>query len=103
MACFERQGKGERERRRGKPMAEKAKAKKSTRKPSGTPRRRRGVKLRPTELGASELAIDAPPAELTALADAVRGDGGAVLAIYREPLGGHALLFAALPVAQVAP
>src|SRR5450432_2413412 len=84
-------------------MVEKAKAKKSARKPSGTPRRRRGVKLRPTELGASELAIETPPAELAALADAVRGDGGAVLAIYREPLGGHALLFAALPVAKVAP
>jgi len=33
----------------------------------------------------------------------VRGDGGAVLATYREPLGGHALLFAALPVDKVAP
>lgn len=84
-------------------MVEKPKAKKGARKPSGTPRRRRGVKLRPTELAATELAIDAPAAELVALADAVRSDGGAILATYREPLGGHALLFAALPVDKVAP
>jgi ParB family transcriptional regulator, chromosome partitioning protein len=84
-------------------VAEKPKTKKGARKPSGTPRRRRGVKLRPTELGATELAIETPTAELGALGDAVRGDGGAVLAVYREPLGGHALLFAALPVEKVAP
>jgi ParB family transcriptional regulator, chromosome partitioning protein len=76
---------------------------KRARKPSGTPRRRRGVKLRPTELGATELALESPPAELAALAEAIRGDGGAVLAAYREPLGGHALLFAALPLDKVAP
>src|SRR5215471_13431141 len=73
------------------------------RKPSGTPRRRRGVKLRPTELGATELALEAPPAELAALAEAIRGDGGAVLATYREPLGGHTLMLAALPIDKVAP
>jgi ParB family chromosome partitioning protein len=73
------------------------------RKPSGTPRKRRGVKLKPTELGPTELAIGEPPAELAALADAVRADGGAVLAIYREPLGGHTLLLAALPVDKIAP
>ena len=94
-------GKGE------KPMQErpkaKPKAKKPARKPSGTPRRRKGVKLRPTELGAADLAIENPSPELAALAEAIRADGGAVLASYREPLSGHALLFAALPVAQVAP
>jgi ParB family transcriptional regulator, chromosome partitioning protein len=72
-------------------------------KASGTPRRRRGVKLRPTELGATELALEAPPAELAALAAAIAGDGGAVLATYREPLGGHALMLAALPLDKVAP
>jgi ParB family chromosome partitioning protein len=35
------------------------------------------------------------------LARRVEEDGGAVLAAYREPLGGHALLFAALPVEKV--
>jgi ParB family chromosome partitioning protein len=79
------------------------KGKARARKASGTPRRRRGVKLKPTELGATELALEAPPAELVALAEAIRGDGGAVLATYREPLGGHALMLAALPLDKVAP
>jgi ParB family transcriptional regulator, chromosome partitioning protein len=74
-----------------------------TKKPSGTPRKRRGVKLKPTQLGATELALSDPPAELAALAEAVRGDGGQVLASYREPLGGHALMLVALPISQVVP
>ncbi|HVY39359.1 MAG TPA: ParB/RepB/Spo0J family partition protein [Polyangia bacterium] len=79
------------------------KSKKSARKPSGTPRKRRGVKLRPTELGATELALAAPPPDVAPLAEAIQADGGAVLATYREPLGGHVLLFAALPLHKVAP
>jgi ParB family chromosome partitioning protein len=84
-------------------MAATPKAKGRAKKASGTPRRRRGVKLRPTELGATELALEPPPPELTALADAIRADGGAVLATYREPLGGHALMLAALPLEKIAP
>ena len=53
-------------------MVEKAKAKGRGKKPSGTPRRRKGVKLRPTELGATELVLATLPAELEALAAAVR-------------------------------
>jgi ParB family chromosome partitioning protein len=68
---------------------------------SGRPRARKGVKLKPTELGPRELALAERPAELASLADAVEADGGAVLAAYREPLGGHALLFTALPVEKV--
>lgn len=68
---------------------------------SGTPRARKGVKLKPTDLTARDLKIDAPPPELVALAAAVEADGGAVLATYREPLGGHALLLTALPVEKV--
>jgi len=84
-----------------------AEAKKKTRKPSGTPRRRRGVKLKPTELRPVELGAAADPAAipeaLRPLAAAIDGDGGRVLSVYREPLGGHTLLFAALPVAAVVP
>src|SRR5512143_1852041 len=68
---------------------------------SGRPRARKGVKLKPTELGPADLALSDRPPELDALARQVEADGGAVLAAYREPLGGHALLFAALPVDKV--
>ena len=46
---------------------------------------------------------EVPPAELKSLADAIAADGGAVLATYREPLGGHALMLAALPLEKIAP
>jgi len=68
---------------------------------SGRPRARKGVTLKPTELGPPELALRDRPAELDALAREIVADGGAVLAAYREPLGGHPLLFAALPVEKV--
>src|SRR2546423_15265651 len=77
-------------------------ARRPRRKP-GRPRARKGVKLKPTELGPGQLRIEDPPAELRALARQVEEDGGAVLAAYREPLGGHALLFTALPVDKVEP
>ncbi len=73
------------------------------RKPSGTPRRRRGVKLTPAGLTPAALALDPLPADLTPLAEAVAGDGGRVLAAYREPLGGHPLLLVALPLDQIVP
>ncbi len=72
-------------------------------KPSGTPRKRRGVTLRPTDMRPSDLAVTDPAPDVRALADAVEGDGGAVLATYREPLGGHVLLLCALPIERVAP
>lgn len=67
----------------------------------GTPRKRKGVKLEPTQLAAPELRLPDPPAEVAELMRHVEEDGGAVLAAYREPLGGHPLLFAALPVEKV--
>ncbi len=68
---------------------------------SGTPRARKGVKLKPTDLTPAELALTERPPELDALAREVEADGGAVLAAYREPLGGHPLLFVALPTEKV--
>jgi len=53
-------------------------------------------------LPAEELAA-APPPAVAALADAVRADGAAVLAIYRDPLAGRWLLLAALPIDLVEP
>jgi ParB family chromosome partitioning protein len=68
---------------------------------SGRPRKRKGVKIEPTELVPAELRLAEPPPEVAELAREVEEDGGAVLAVYREPLGGHALLFAALPIEKV--
>ena len=68
---------------------------------SGKPRARKGVKLRPTELSPADLRIADPSPELAALSRDVEAAGGAVLAAYREPLGGHALLFCALPTDKV--
>jgi ParB family chromosome partitioning protein len=72
-------------------------------KASGTPRKRRGVKLKPTELTPRDLAVTDPPPDVRELVDAVDRDGGVVLATYREPLGGHVLLLCALPIDRVAP
>jgi ParB family chromosome partitioning protein len=70
---------------------------------SGKPRARKGVKLKPTGLSPKDLRLETPPPELQELAAAVESEGGAVIAFYREPLGGHTLLFAALPVEKVEP
>jgi ParB family chromosome partitioning protein len=66
-------------------------------------KRRRGVKLQPTELGATELAVSEPSEDVAALGDSVKNDGGAVLADYKEPLGGHELLLVSLPIEKVSP
>src|SRR5262245_3191452 len=42
-----------------------------------------------------------PPPAVTALVETVREVGGAVLAIYRDPLGGHWQLLASLPIEKV--
>jgi ParB family chromosome partitioning protein len=68
---------------------------------AGRPRKRKGVTLEPTQLGPTALAVTAPEGPAAALADAVAGDGGQVLATYREPLGGHVQLLCALPIDQV--
>jgi len=70
---------------------------------TGKPRARKGVKLKPTELLPEQLRLAEVPPELKPLADQVAADGGAVIAAYKEPLGGHTLLFAALPVDKVEP
>src|SRR3954469_4275952 len=70
---------------------------------TGKPRARKGVKLKTTELSPQELRLEGIPESLRDLAAAVEADGGAVLAAYREPLGGNSLLFAALPVDKVEP
>jgi ParB family transcriptional regulator, chromosome partitioning protein len=83
-------------------VAAKKKASKKAAKKAGT-KKRRGVKLTPTELSAPELAVTDIPAELVPMLERVKSDGGAVIGVYREPLGGHHLAFVSLPIERVGP
>jgi len=78
-----------------KATGEKAPTKKRTRKP----------KREPASVGleATECASRAAPSKLAALEAQVAQAGGTVLAPYREPLGGHWVVFAALPLTAVEP
>jgi ParB family transcriptional regulator, chromosome partitioning protein len=80
-------------------MAEKAK-KKSAR--AGA-RRRRKPAGQSTGLTATELQSAAPQGVVADLHRAIEEDGGKVLSVYREPYGGHWLVFAALPITLVEP
>jgi ParB family chromosome partitioning protein len=72
-------------------MAAKAK---TTRRKKAAPRSR--------GLTASQLTGE-PPDSLHDLAEAVEGDGGTVIGMYRDPLGGNWQLFAGLPIGAVQP
>ena len=52
---------------------------------------------------AAKLAQGNPPAKIAALARSIEDDDGAVLATYRDPLGGHWQVLAALPIDAVEP
>jgi ParB family chromosome partitioning protein len=54
-------------------------------------------------LEARRVTGGAPPAEVENLAKQIEADGGSVLATYREPLGGHWQVLAALPMNRVEP
>ncbi len=55
----------------------------------------------PRGLTAKQLGSASPPAAVERLAEAIVADGGAVLATYRDPLGGHWQLLASLPLDRV--
>jgi len=73
-------------------------------KTHATPRKR---KTKPAAgsvgLDASEVTAGAPSAEVSELGAQIEAAGGAVIASYREPFGGHWLALAALPLAKVKP
>lgn len=56
----------------------------------------------PTGLTPAEVAGGVVPQAVAELAKAIAADGGAALATYRDPLGGHWVILAALPIDQVA-
>src|SRR5215831_17009363 len=67
-------------------------------------RRPRRKKAAPASRGLSATEVGAQkPADGTGLADRIREDGGDALAIYREPLGGHTVVLASLPIEKVEP
>ena len=76
-------------------MARKAPAKKKT------VRRRKKVEPSTRGLGPHEVAQHTASGD--ALAEAIRADGGEALAVYRDPLGGHPVVFATLPIEKVEP
>jgi ParB family chromosome partitioning protein len=54
-------------------------------------------------LDARKLAAARPPAPVTRLAETIADDGGAVLGIFRDPLGGNWQILAGLPIERVEP
>jgi ParB family transcriptional regulator, chromosome partitioning protein len=82
-----------------------SKAAKPSPSKSGKPRRKKKAAAEPRSRGIEPDAIGSgsPPAALTQLAEAIRADGGTVLAPYKDPLGGNWQLFAALPIDIVEP
>ncbi|HEX9703721.1 MAG TPA: ParB N-terminal domain-containing protein [Gemmatimonadales bacterium] len=54
-------------------------------------------------LKATEISGGAPPVAVERLREAIETDGGSVLAVYRDPLGGHWQALAALPLERVEP
>jgi ParB family chromosome partitioning protein len=79
--------------RRKAGSARRAGARRKRLTPSGEPRGLAGREV--------QLALDAP--EVTSLRAEVEAAGGAALGAYREPLSGHPLLLASLPVKSVDP
>ncbi len=86
-------------------MPAKKEAKPKAEKKPAAPRKPRKVKPEAGSVGltATEVAEGTPPAAITQLAKSIDDIGGAVLARYRDPLGGHWLVLASLPIDKVAP
>ena len=82
----------------------KAKAAGTAPKKAAAPRKKK-VKAEAGSVGltAEEVASGSPPAEVSKLEKAIGDAGGKVLALYREPLGGHWVSLAALPLDKVKP
>ncbi|MET0340239.1 MAG: chromosome partitioning protein ParB [Polyangiales bacterium] len=67
-------------------------------------KRTRKATVEPGSIGLTARECAAPrEARTAALVEAIDAAGGAVLARYREPLGGHDVVFAALPLDRIEP
>jgi ParB family transcriptional regulator, chromosome partitioning protein len=79
-----------------KPGASKANPKRRRKKKAAAEPRSRGIT-------ANAIGGGTPPAAVSELAEVIAADGGAVLARYKDPLGGNWQLFAALPIDLIEP
>jgi len=80
-----------------------AKKEPSEKKPASRGRKKAAAEPGSRGLTATATVQGEPPASVVALREAIAGDGGQVLATYREPIGGHYTLLCALPLEKVAP
>jgi len=72
-------------------------------KAAGAPRKPRASKKRAAPGSKGLAPAECKDASLPELAAKIEGHGGAVLACYREPLGGNATIIAILPIDKVKP
>jgi ParB family transcriptional regulator, chromosome partitioning protein len=86
-------------------VAEPKAAKQPRSKSDTKPRRKERAAAEPRSRGIPPDAIGSgpPPAAIMQLTEAIQTDGGTVLAPYKDPLGGHWQIFAALPIDLVEP
>jgi ParB family chromosome partitioning protein len=83
-------------------VAEAKTAKKATKR-STAKRKKLEAAPRSRGIAPDALGSGSPPVAVTRLATAIGRDGGSVLALYRDPLGGHWQLLAGLPIDLVEP
>lgn len=72
-------------------------------KGAARPRKRKAREPASVGLAAAEVTKGPPPREIGGLVRDIEGDGGAVIASYREPLGAGWLVLVALRIDQVSP
>jgi ParB family transcriptional regulator, chromosome partitioning protein len=75
---------------------------KATKKPRAS-RKKPATEPRSRGVEAAALGSGTPPAAVSRLSESIAADGGAVLAEYRDPLGGSWQLLAGLPIERVEP
>ena len=79
-------------------------AKKAKKATSRAPARRKTPrKAQPGAAGLEPRACVIDGSEVKALADRIEADGGAVVGSYKDPLGGHPLVLAVLPIGAIEP
>jgi ParB family chromosome partitioning protein len=71
--------------------------------PAAKRKRKKAAPTASRGLDARRLASTDRPAAIDALAERIEGDGGSVLAAYRDPLGGNWQVLAGLPIDAVDP